>query len=108
MGEVHQDYCELQDQVYLAWKGLLRNSEYSSEILEKKANELADTCQYYLYEKNINVDLFLKAASKGTFIAECTLDTPFFKALKKGKWGAVKYMRYLYLAKIKVAELLHR
>ena len=108
MGEVHQDYCELQDQVYLAWKGLLSNSEYSSEILEKKANELADTCQYYLYEKNINVDLFLEAASKCTFIAECTLDTSFFKALKKGKWGAVKYMRYLYLAKIKVAELLHR
>lgn len=107
-GKVYQDYCELQEQVYLAWKKLISGSEYSKIILEKKADELASTFQYYLYERDINLKSFLKSASKCTFIKESTLNSSFFKALKKEKWYLIKCMRFLYLNKIKIFKILHR
>lgn len=106
-GKTYQNYCELQDQVYLAWKELLGGSPRSSEFLEKKANELAERCQYYSYERDINMNLFLESAGECTFIHECTLDIPFVRALKKKKWSAIKRMRYLYLIKVKIAKMIH-
>lgn len=107
MGKTYQNYCELQDQVYFAWKALLRGSRHYGEILEEKANELAERCQYYLYERDIDMDLFLESASECTFIHECTLDTPFIRALKKKKWSAIKRMRHFYLLKIKIAKMIY-
>ena len=108
IGKTYQNYCELQEQVYLAWKALFIRSTYRNEILEKRANELTEACRYYLYERDINVDLFLKSASQCTYVYECTLNTPFIQAIRKKKWNLIKGMRYLYLAKIKIAKIIHR
>ena len=37
-----------------------------------------------------------------------TLNSSFFKALKKEKWYLIKCMRFLYLNKIKIFKILHR
>lgn len=108
MTKTHQDYCELQDQVYLAWKDLLSGSKYCREVLEIRANELAKTFQYYLFEQQIDLDRFLESASKCVFLKECTIDTLFFKAIKKKIYIIVKAMRYVYHAKIRVAKLLKK
>lgn len=105
MSKTHQDYCELQEQVYCAWKHLLESDMHKKEVLERKANAMVSVCQYYVYERNVNTKDFLHALSKCTFFKESTLENSFSRALHNGHMFKIRRMRLMYQLKVIISKM---
>ena len=107
MTQTRQNYCELQEKVYLAWKRFL--TQYHREnLLPNRADFLVNSCMYYFYERDINVNAFLSCLSKCTYFLECTLNTPFCNALRKNRRFSVRCMRLVYRIKVAIGRVMHR
>lgn len=107
-GKVRQDYCNLQDYVYVSWLNLFAKCKDREEILEKKANTLAVASQYYLYERNVRVNQFLETLQKCLFFQQSTLKNSFCDAVRAKEYYKVHIMRCKYKLKLAIHQLLSR
>lgn len=108
VGKSHQNYCELQEKVYLAWQDLLTGHKNAIGFLQNKANVIVTLCEYYVYERDVDIDAFLQSMKQCTFFRNCTLDTPFCNALRKDKIYTIKWIRFIYRMKVVISRLIHR
>lgn len=106
MGSTRQDYCQLLDRVFLEWSELLDGTEISEGILREKANHMADNCQYYFFERDLEQEAFLKSLVSTHFFKRVTLDTPFVTALKRSDFEKVKKLRRRYQFKNRLAGII--
>lgn len=107
-GKVRQDYCNLQDYVYVSWSNLFAKYKNREAILEKKANTLAVASQYYLYERNVRVNQFLETLQKCLFFQQSTLKNSFCDAVRAKEYYKVHIMRRKYKLKLVIHQLLSR
>lgn len=107
-GKVRQDYCNLQDYVYVSWSNLFAKYKDREEILEKKANTFVVASQYYLYERNVRVNQFLETLQKCLFFQQSTLKNSFCDAVRAKEYYKVHIMRRKYKLKLVIHQLLSR
>lgn len=106
VGRVHQDYCCKREQVYLAWKELLKPCECSVNILEHHANAAVNTCRYYGFERPVDVNNFFKDLAGCTFFNECTIEDKFVRYIKDEQLRKIKWVRAKYRLKVSISKLL--
>ena len=101
---MHDNYCQLCDKVFLAWKKLLTPTYNSSLLSERKANYMAEVCKYYGFEKDVNVLRFYKQMANTDFINYITLHDPEIDAIKEKRWHSVIWAYIKYNAKVKLSK----
>lgn len=107
-GKVHQNYCDLQDYVYVCWMNLFAKYNNRSCVLEKKANALTVISQYYLYERNLVVNQFVKKLQKCLFFQQSTMKNSFCDAVRANECYKVYIMRCKYRLKLAIHQFLSR
>lgn len=108
MGRTYQNFCQLQDQVYCAWQSLFRGALDSKLVLESKANAQITICQFYAFERDIEIRSFLESLKKSQFFKNSTLSSEFSIALRKNQYYKVLLMRYIYKLKVRLSKCLHK
>lgn len=100
----HDDYCQLCDRVFLAWKKLLTPTYNSSLLLERKANHMAEVCKYYGLERKVKKFHFFNKMADADFIKFTTLCDPLITAIRAKKWHRVVWGYMKYNAKIALSK----
>ena len=98
--KTHQEYCQLCDKVYHAWKGLLSQMPGRQYFLESKANHMAEVCKYYGLERKVKHFMFYREMSTSDFIKYSTIHDPFVSAIREKKWHRVILMHIKYNIKL--------
>lgn len=102
----YDNYCQLCDMVYSAWKELLMKMPDGVDALRKKANHFAEICKYYGLERDVKPSLFYKKMKSCEFINNISTHDPLIMAIKKGKWVKVKWIYLKYKIKLAIVKLL--
>lgn len=108
MGRTRQDFCQLQDQVFLAWKDMIGDAQEYQDILIRRASAMVTICQFYFFERSVEQNQFLLALKNSAFFQCSQKQSDFSKLLDENKLFALKKMRIKYRLKVAVSKLLHR
>jgi len=101
----HEDYCQLCNRVFLAWKGLLTSVHDSSNFLVRKANHMATICKYYGLERKVKKFHFFHEMADTDFIKYATVSDPLIEGIRTRKWHKVVRLYLKYNIKIAIAKL---
>lgn len=108
MGKTRENFCQLQDYVFKAWKDLVCDTSGYGDILVRKANSMVEICQFYYFERPIQEDSFLSTLKDSAFFQCSHKNTLFSKFLENNNLAALKKMRAKYRCKVTISKLLHR
>lgn len=100
----HEDYCQLCNRVFLAWKRLLIPVHDSSIFLERKANHMAEICKYYGLERNVKKVLFFDEMADADFMKCVTSSDPLINGVKKKNRNKVILLCWKYNIKIALSK----
>ena len=105
-GRTRDNYCELSDRVYAAWKALLINKADCEKILQRKANSFTARCRYYGFEHDVNVKGFFKALGETRFFQEHKEWSSLDYQIQKRNWKYVDIARTIYRTKQRLRALI--
>ena len=105
-GRTRDNYCELSDRVYSAWKSLLENKADGEIILRRKANVFTARCRYYGFERDVNVKDFFASLRETAFFREHSEWNSLDIHIQRGNWAGVKAAKHLYQAKQRLRSVL--
>lgn len=100
----HEDYCQLCDRVFVAWKKLLTPIHNSSLFLESKANHMAKICKCYGIERRVRKFHFFNEMADTDFIKFTTLCDPLIIEVRAKKWHRAVWLYMKYNAKIVISK----
>lgn len=106
--KTRNNFCELQDAVFCAWKDMLFHCTSKENILTQRANDMVLISQYYFFERPISNLDFLLSIKNSSFFQFSEKSTLFSVLLEKNKLGALRRMKAKYQLKIAVSRLLRR
>lgn len=108
MGKTRDDFCQLQDSVFQAWKDLISATPEYEDILVRRANSMVEICQFYYFERSVQEKHFLLTLKESVFFQCSQKNTLFSKLLENSDFAALKRMRVKYRYKVAISKLLHR
>ena len=108
MGKTRDNFCQLQDFVFQAWKDLILDMPEYEDILVRKANSMVEICRFYYFERPIQEKYFLSTLKESVFFQCSQKNTTFSKLLENNDLAALKRMRVKYRYRIAISKLLHR
>lgn len=106
--QVHHDYCQKCEQVFVAWKQLLENYEKCDEVLQDKANMFVTRCRYYGFERAVDLKSFFADLADTGYFKSYTLRTKFDCYVQNRNFRQIKLEKQKYLAKVKLSNLLKK
>ena len=106
--KTRDNFCQLQDSVFKAWKDLTLDMPEYDDILVRRANSMVEICQFYYFEQPIQEEMFLSELKESVFFQRSQKNTPFSKLLESNDLAALKRMRVKYRYKVAISKLLHR
>lgn len=101
----HENYQELCDVAYCAWKELLNNRREGVKFLKKKANHLSFVCKYYGLERANNPMGFFKRMSECVFLKDPILEDSFLVHIREKNWGMVRSFVLSYKLKACISKI---
>lgn len=104
----HEDYSQLCDRVFLAWRKLLSTAHDSSCFLVRKADHMAKICKYYGLERRVKKLRFFHEMADTEFMKYVTLSDPLIEGIQTKKWHRVIWLCWKYNAKIALSKCLTR
>lgn len=108
MGKTRDNFCQLQDFVFQAWKDLILDMPEYEDILVRKANSMVEICRFYYFERPIQEKYFLSTLKESVFFQCSQKNTTFSKLLENNDLAALKRMRVKYRYRVAISKLLHR
>lgn len=105
--KTYQNYCELQERVYLEWQKLLNNYKNKEIALINKANFLVIRSVYYGFEKNINPRVYFSNLANCVFFKKSKIDSPVFAYIRTNKTRRLMIIRWKYRIKLHVSQLIN-
>ncbi len=106
-GQAHPDYCVLSDRVYCAWKDLLDGQADSSKVLIEKADRFVRRCQYYGFERNVDLEQFFSELGQTSFFQEHANWNELDKSITDRNWRAVLAAKKKYTRKQRLSDMVH-
>ena len=108
MSKTRDNFCQLQDSVFQAWKDLTPDTPEYKDILVRRANSMVEICQFYYFERPIQKKYFLSTLKESVFFQCSQKNTTFSKLLENNDLAALKRMRVKYRYRVAISKLLHR
>ena len=103
----HENYCQLVDEVYSAWKRML-SDDSNQAILQNKANSFTSICRYYGLERNVSIKDFFGSLKRSSFFMDHSNITSFDTRIIKDQYLMIHMIKFAYSLKQKAYNLLHK
>ena len=99
------DYVKINDYVWNAWEDLLRNSSFKNEVLQNKANHMANNCKWYMLDRNVKFFDFYIDLANSRFIKVTTVSDWFICAIKRKRLLMVAIYYFYYKIKLCISKI---
>lgn len=100
-----EDYPQLCDAAYRAWKKLLQNDRQAASFLTEKANHFSYVCKYYGLERVSSPMHFFRKMSRCLFLLDSTLDDKLLNHIRRKRWSFVGFILSQYRIKTHIRNL---
>ncbi len=104
----HQNYCEICDFVFLAWKNLLCDYTDSINFLSKMSINMVNKCMYYYYERNVDTKTYINQLSDCNFFHYVKPESFFSKKVQNKSYFLLNLLRFIYRKKIYLYKFIHK
>lgn len=106
--KTYQNYCQLQDRIFLEWQRLLDDFEEKEIVLVNKANYLVNRSIYYGFEKNINPKEYFIDLANCVFFKISKVNSMIISYIRIHDLKKIMMIRWKYRIKLYVSQLVKR